>query len=99
MYYTVKQVSEIFDVNPETIRRWVRAGKLKAMELKSRKEGLRIEENSIEEFKKQYGKYRISDEFDSTDLGKIATRLNEIKIHMSKIDKLVTEVNELLERL
>lgn len=52
MYYTVKQVSEIFDVNPETIRRWVRAGKLKAMELKSRKEGLRIEENSIEEFKK-----------------------------------------------
>jgi excisionase family DNA binding protein len=29
-YLTVKQVAEILQVNPETVRRWDNAGKLKA---------------------------------------------------------------------
>lgn len=99
MYYTTYQVAEMFDVNPETIRRWVRTGKLKSVELNSKREGFRIAGNSIEEFKKQYGKCQISDDLDSTDLDKVVARLNLIKIHMAKIDELVGEVDEILERL
>lgn len=29
-YVTVEQLSELFNVHPETIRRWIRSGKLKA---------------------------------------------------------------------
>lgn len=29
-YVTVEQLSEVFNVHPETVRRWIRSGKLKA---------------------------------------------------------------------
>lgn len=28
--YNVKQISEMLDTNPETVRRWIRSGKLEA---------------------------------------------------------------------
>ena len=36
--YNVQQISEALDVNPETVRRWIRSRKLKASQ-ESKKEG------------------------------------------------------------
>ena len=41
--YSVKEISEMLDANPETVRRWIRAGKLKADQY-SRKDGNMVQE-------------------------------------------------------
>ena len=48
-HYTVKQVAEKFDMNEETIRRWIRKGKLEAKK-KSDKSGWRIPELALDPF-------------------------------------------------
>ena len=54
--YTVKQVAEMLQTNPETVRRWIRSNKLKA-DRKSKKEGNIIWENELEKFLKSKPKY------------------------------------------
>jgi excisionase family DNA binding protein len=44
---TVQQVAERLQLNPETIRRWVREGKLRAIKLGSNRGGFRIRESDI----------------------------------------------------
>ena len=50
MYYTVCKVASMLNVNPETVRRWIRKGDLKAIKPHYKKEGFRIDEDSISEF-------------------------------------------------
>lgn len=47
--YTVKEIAEKLNTNPETVRRWIRSGKLKA-EQSSRKEGNVISEEELQKF-------------------------------------------------
>ena len=54
--YTVKQVSQILKTNEETVRRWIRSGKLPAT-LVSKKGGHTITADSLKEFVKQTPKY------------------------------------------
>ena len=56
--YTVAQVAEMLSVYPETVRRWIRSGKLKAVQT-SRKGGNAISEESLREFleKDNHAKY------------------------------------------
>lgn len=57
--YTVAQVAELLSVYPETVRRWIRGGDLKA-EQSSRKGGNVISEESLREFldKDSHARYR-----------------------------------------
>ncbi|WP_295092651.1 helix-turn-helix domain-containing protein [Ruminococcus sp.] len=54
--YTVKEIADIFKTNPETVRRWIRLGKLKA-DKTSRKGGNVISEQSLNNFLKTTPKY------------------------------------------
>jgi transposase len=56
MTYTIKQISNILDVNSETIRRWVRTGELIGT-ISSRKNGYVIEEVNLIDFLDRHKKY------------------------------------------
>lgn len=47
--YNVQQISKLLQTNPETVRRWIRTGKLKAVQ-GSRKTGNIISEESLKKF-------------------------------------------------
>ena len=54
--YTVKQVADMLQINPETIRRWIRQKKLVAIQ-DSRKDGNVITQDSLNAFLKSMPKY------------------------------------------
>ena len=54
--YTVKQIAELLNTNPETVRRWIRDGKLKA-EQASRKDGNTVTADELARFVKENPKY------------------------------------------
>ena len=54
--YSVKQIADMLNTNPETVRRWIRDGKLKAVQV-SRKDGNMIDENEFQRFIKAAPKY------------------------------------------
>ena len=54
-WWTVEQVAETLQVNPETVRRWIRRGWLKARLLgKSTRSGYRIAAADLAEFMELY---------------------------------------------
>ena len=54
-WWTVDQVAELLQVNPETVRRWIRREWLKARLLgKSTRSGYRIANADLDEFMKLY---------------------------------------------
>ena len=54
--YTVKEISELLETNPETVRRWIRDGRLVADQT-SKKEGNVISEAALGAFLDQTPKY------------------------------------------
>ena len=54
--YNVKEISELLGTSQETVRRWIRSGKLKA-EQDSRKDGNSISELELQKFLKKTPKY------------------------------------------
>lgn len=56
-YYTITDISERLNINPETVRRWIRNGKLKAELSGSKKGGYKISEASYRDFIKNNPKY------------------------------------------
>lgn len=54
--YTVKEISELLDKNPETVRRWIRSGKLGAVQ-ESRKGGNLVTEQMLSDFLNATPKY------------------------------------------
>ena len=57
--FFVEDVAKIFEVNSETVRRWIRSGKLKSS-IASRKIGNRISKEDLEEFAQNYSKKTIT---------------------------------------
>lgn len=55
-FYTVKQVAETLKTNEETVRRWIRTGKLEAIQ-NSKKEGNLISADALNKFVKETPKY------------------------------------------
>lgn len=55
--YSVKQISEMLETNPETVRRWIRDHELKAVQL-SKKTGNVITEEELQKFVKSKPKYQ-----------------------------------------
>ena len=54
--YSVKQIAGMLNTNPETVRRWIRDDKLKAVQV-SRKDGNVVTEAELERFIKATPKY------------------------------------------
>lgn len=54
--YTVKQISELLDVDSETVRRWIRAQKLKGTK-NSKKTGFVVSESELKRFLNSIPKY------------------------------------------
>lgn len=54
--YSVKEIAEMFGTNPETVRRWIRDKKMKAVQV-SRKDGNIVTEAELERFIKATPKY------------------------------------------
>ena len=54
--YSVKDIAELLKTNPETVRRWIRNGKLKAAQ-ESRKGGNTVTEEELNQFLKNTPKY------------------------------------------
>ena len=54
--YSVKQIAEMLDTNPETVRRWIRDNKLKAVQI-SRKDGNIVSEDDLQRFLRATPKY------------------------------------------
>ncbi len=54
--YTVKQIADMLNTQPETVRRWIRSGKLHAEKM-SRKEGHIVTDDSLNKFLKGSPKY------------------------------------------
>lgn len=47
--YTVKEISDMLKIDPETVRRWIRSGKLQA-EQSSRKDGNVVTDQMLQSF-------------------------------------------------
>lgn len=56
--YTVKQIAQMLNTNPETVRRWIRDKKLDAAQ-SSRKDGNIITEEELQRFLKATPKYAL----------------------------------------
>lgn len=99
MYYTVTQVSEMFNVDPETVRRWVRNGQLNAT-LECKRSGFHIDEESVNDFINRYPKYRRivlpTEVYSINNSNEIKSRLKKIKRYTKRIDELVKEIEELM---
>ena len=54
--YSVQQISKMLKTNPETVRRWIRSGKLSAVQ-ESRKSGNLVSEEALKSFMKSTPKY------------------------------------------
>ena len=54
--YSVKQIADMLETNPETVRRWIRTGKLQAVQ-ESRKSGNVVTEQMLQAFLKESPKY------------------------------------------
>lgn len=54
--YTVQQISKLLKTNPETVRRWIRSGKLSAVQ-DSRKSGNLVSEEALKKYMYESPKY------------------------------------------
>lgn len=54
--YSVKQIADMLDTNPETVRRWIRDKKLRAVQV-SRKDGNVVTDDELQRFLKATPKY------------------------------------------
>ena len=54
--YSVKEIADMLNTNPETVRRWIRSGKLEAIQ-ESRKGGNVVTKSMLDAFLKASPKY------------------------------------------
>lgn len=99
MYYTVSQIASKLDVNPETVRNWIRDGRLNAIGSSCKKKDYCIDEKSLSDFLDKNPRYKISAKSFNLPKSNKSRRLREIRTRVEIIEKLVSEINELLEDL
>lgn len=85
--YTVKELSEIFNVSQLTIKRKIKEGKLRAIIGKDYK--LHINETDLNDFLKQYPKYKKATIPNNDDaIAKLCSTINVFQSILSDINKL-----------
>lgn len=90
--YTVKEVSEKFNVHQETVRRWVRKGIINA-DMTSKKSGMVINEL---EFVKLPDKYRLNT-YKSDNPYMLKITLDELESIRYKVDALIQGIKRYIE--
>lgn len=55
--YTINDISKMLHTNPETVRQWIKTGKLKGQQPKSKKEGWKVTAQMLGDFLCQNPKY------------------------------------------
>lgn len=94
--YTVFDISAMFNVNTETVRRWIRSGELKATKM-SKKKGYMIMESDVEEFRNNRPKWTTRQDHQlNTD---IILYKQTRKALMDKLEKLIKEREYIDERI
>jgi len=66
--HTIEDVAKMFGVNPETVRRWCRSGKLKFFKLPGKKGEYRISMEDIKDFIARQNTEGFSDDGVAQDL-------------------------------
>lgn len=92
MFYSTKQIAKMLNVNEETVRRWIRDGKLKANS-KSRKQGNKISIFDLNKFYDQNPKYakRADIRIVKSEISEIAQHIKQLEI---KLEHLKQELKE-----
>lgn len=94
--YSIKDSAELLNVNEETVRRWIRSGKIKAFKT-SNKEGWRIPKHVLYSFASSNPKYKKYVNKTDSDVN------DEIKIIVcdlnKQIDELMSNMNALYNLL
>ncbi len=96
--YTVSDIAEKLKTNPETVRRWIRQGKLIA-EQSSRKGGNRISEQNLNKFLKDTPKYASIAAGAITVLGissLVTSLLSNLMITKTTTDDYIDKVQEII---
>lgn len=100
MTYSVAHVANGLNVNEETVRRWIRSGKLKST-MSSRKVGCVISEQELLEFMEANPKYGreldISSTIKNTYRDGLHRLLNELLDERDVLDKRIAKVESLLK--
>lgn len=95
--YTVKDISEILLVNKETVRRWIRGGKLQGT-LNSEKEGYIVDEFSLRQFVIDNPKYnRICELKGVSEQADVDTTETKRKIYSA--GKIIMQIKDLMAEL
>lgn len=93
--YTVKQVAEKLNVNEETVRRWIRSGKMDAVST-SRKGGYKISLLDLNKFYDSHPKYTKEADIKSIKF-EIQQTYEEIKRLAKRLDNLTQELIKRME--
>lgn len=94
--YTVEEVAMKYSVSQETVRRWIRTGRLKST-MSSRKSGNVISEFDLQEFLKTKSKYRNQVDTNAEELTAKELRAEIDYLHQ-EIAKLYMELYKLQRR-
>ena len=90
-YLTVNEIAKRFSVNDETVRRWIRTNKLKAI-ANSKKEGYLIKVSDLEEFVSIFNKKYITQSSNGVYRNEI---LKAIDFHKKEIERLTNLLKDL----
>lgn len=98
MEFTVKQVADMFCVNPETVRRWIRQGYLAATK-HSRKDGNVITKQAIDIFCRKHPQYlRYKEDIATETIYEIRfldkATYNVSSMHFKTLDELYSYVRQ-----
>ena len=94
-----KEISELLDVSEETVRRWIRSGKLKA-EKSSKKQGNIVYEKDLFEFVSDKPKYKRmiqAEVHQSNNPFSLNDLLNDLIIQRNQLDEYIDKLQTLLK--
>ena len=100
--YSVAEIAEKLDVNPETVRRWIRSGELKTT-FSSRKKGHIISEKDLQDFANDNPKYakklglEIQPRIPIREI--LVYRLNQLQEERDYINKEIESIQSLLSTM
>lgn len=99
MRYSVDDVSRFFDVNPETVRRWIRANKMKATLRGGRAGGYIIDDFEIVRFSEKYNKKVSGVTVGDIEEARKSSVKKDILDRISILEKEIMNLKELVESL
>ncbi len=97
--YTVAQIAKKLSVDEETVRRWIRSGKIKS-NMASKKKGYLITHDELSSFVIKYPKYhKESIEFENDPyLEGLSKLLDNLMAERARLDEKINIIEELLRK-